>query len=125
MLKKRNFICEFHGCNREFSQSNHLKQHNNKQHFSNIDRYNDEVSNIFKLTQDYDKDVDWEHELDEEEEKIEEIVINYTIPPIILQNPELEGSIVDININIKNPDFFMVINLYQYFLIYKNKVSSD
>jgi len=56
--------------------------------------------------------------------KIEEIVlINYTLPPKILQNPNFEGSIVDIYININNPDFFhgdKPISIS----IYKNKVST-
>jgi len=60
--------------------------------------------------------------LDEEEKSEEIVLINSTLPHIILQNPELEDSIVDININIKYPDFFMAIHLYQFIPIFKNKV---
>ena len=92
-MKKRNFICDFNGCNRVFTQSNHLKQHKDKLHFANRDRYFIEDSKINKENHDsFGVDVDWEHELDEEEQESEEIVlVNYALPPIILQNPEFEG----------------------------------
>jgi hypothetical protein len=116
-MKKRNFICDFNGCNRVYTQSNHLKQHKNKLHFANSSR-NDEFTKIIKDKQDNDIDLDWEHELYEEENPEENVLINYTLPPIILQNPEMEDSIVDINININNPDFFhgdTPISIYSHF----------
>ena len=61
-MKKRNFICDFNGCNRVFTQSNHLKQHKNKLHFANSSR-NDEFAKIIKDKQDNDIDLHWEHEL--------------------------------------------------------------
>jgi hypothetical protein len=48
-------------------------------------------------------DVDWKEQCDGESENI---LVDFTLPPIILRNPELESSIVDINVNINNPDFF-------------------
>jgi len=75
-MRKRNFICDFNGCNRAFTQSNHLKQLKDKFHFANRKRDYDDVSKIVKEKHDYyGVDVDWEHELDDEEEKLEDIVL--------------------------------------------------
>jgi len=94
---KKNFMCDFIGCNRVFNQSNHLNQHKQKFHISNASKYR--VSKII----DEEQDVDWEFD----GESVEEILNNFTLPPIILQNPNLETSIVVIDININNPDFFI------------------
>ena len=96
MKKNKNFICDFIGCNRVFSQINHLKQHKEKLHVSNS-YYKDQISRILEAKEELD--VDWEEQCDGEIE-------DFILPTIILRNPELENSIVDINVNINNPDFF-------------------
>ena len=95
----RKFICDFLGCNRVFNQINHLKQHKERLHYAKdtIKLITNKVSNF--------EDVDFDSlECDGSEEEI----LNFTLPPIILNNQTLENSIMDINININinNPDFF-------------------